>query len=113
MKKRHPIADLPFVKDTPKGRNFWGVKPPHDPWEASRLGSQYALEWLRFEAAPKRRGEHHSLISIVHDMPRKLGHMEMSFLSLVGFAARAGLPEAERLEAYWCRCASKDAAKAA
>ena len=30
-KSRHPICELPFVKDTPKGRNFWAVKKSDDP----------------------------------------------------------------------------------
>jgi hypothetical protein len=36
-KPHHPVAELPFVKDTPKARrNFWNVKKSDDPMQQSR-----------------------------------------------------------------------------
>ena len=51
-----------------------------------------------------------SLACIVADMPRKIGTTEISFLSMVGFAAKKGLSEAERINAYWLKCETERAA---
>jgi hypothetical protein len=110
-KPRDPLAELPFVKDTPKARrNFWSVKKSDDPMQQSRIGTDYALAWLRYEVRPENNGMDTCLACIVGDMPRKLGHIEIAFLSMVGFAAKKGLSEAERINAYWNKCEAADAA---
>ena len=105
------LAELPFVKSTPKARrNFWNVKKSDDPMQQGNLGIEYALAWLRYEVKPENNGMDTCLACIVSDMPRKLGHIEISFLSMVGFASKKGLSEAERINAYWRKCEAADAA---
>ena len=111
QKPRDLLAELPFVKNNPKGRrNFWNVKKSDDPMQQSSIGTDYALAWLRYEVRPENNGMDTCLACIVADMPRKLGHIEISFLSMVGFAAKKGLSEAERINAYWNKCEAADAA---
>jgi hypothetical protein len=110
-KPRHPVTELPFVKDPPKGgRNFWNAKKTDDPQQQGKLGREYALAWLRYEARPENNGSANFLASIVADMPRELGHTEISFLQMVGFASKKGLSEAERINAYWNKCEAERAA---
>ena len=41
---------------------------------------------------------------IVEDMPRKLGPIEIAFLTLISYAAGAGAHKARRVLAYWDSC---------
>ena len=101
----HPITTLPFVgdrsPDKPGGispaRDFWKV--PEDGGE--RLGQDYGLAFLRYEAALDHNIHPYILPWIVGDMPRKLSRIEVGFLTVIGIAAAAGLHDAERAVAYW------------
>jgi hypothetical protein len=98
------IAELPFVKNLKhgQGRCWWHVSPAdHDD---SMKGNHWALEYLRFEVG----SEGFPLLGwIVADMPRKLSQLEIGFLGIIGFAAREGLQEAERLVKYWEECRAR------
>ena len=98
----HPWPDLPFVVDMARGRCFWNCKSTDDGFDDSATGSHYALAYLRHEAAEHAKGDHHPLLGlIVGNMPREHTQLEISFLCVVGFAAREGRHEAERVVAYW------------
>jgi hypothetical protein len=47
---------------------------------------------------------------IVNDMPREVGPIETSFLTMVAIAASAGVPKAERVAAYWEQCRTDEEA---
>jgi hypothetical protein len=108
-----PIARLSFValrdgrtlllpKEGEFPRCFWHVKPTGDHGADGRLGEQMALEYLAYEEANTKMPLF--LQWIVADMPRKLGPIEVSFLTMVTYAARAGRRQAEEVSAYWKRC---------
>lgn len=103
----HPIADLSFVKDHPKGspnrRTFWNVESHSDEWE----GYRKALEYLAFEEISRRQGGPGHLPKIVADMPRDIGATEIGFLTLISYAASVGRHEALRVFKYWERCAAQ------
>lgn len=44
----HPIQNLPFIRDTPEGRNFWAVQTTGDYDSDVRLGQRYAREAIDF-----------------------------------------------------------------
>lgn len=63
------VTDLPFVSaDAENGRHsFWSTEPAADQLTAARLGREYALAYLEFEAG-NRAG---SVLGLVfHDMMR-------------------------------------------
>ena len=98
-------TSLSFVRDAaPTDRNdrrrcFWAVTPTGDYGEDCRIGHRLAIEYLRFER--EDQGGPGALQNIVRDMPREFTGIEIGFLSIIGRAARFGLPEAERLLAFW------------
>lgn len=113
------IKELSFVasrdgKQLPKYTNdqlprcFWNVQPTGDYRVDSALGRKLALEYLAFEAAD--RGGPGHLQMIVNDMPRPVGAIEVSFLTLVSYAAAAGRHEAQRVSSYWSRGAAEEEA---
>ena len=114
-----PVARLSFVA-TRDGRAlllptegqfprcFWHVEPTGDPRAADLAGEKLALEYLAFEEANKGGGGHLQLI--VGDMPRKLGPIEISFLTMVSYAASAGAQRARDIAAYWERCLKEEVA---
>jgi hypothetical protein len=66
----------------------------------SLRGRQFALEYLHWEQRQKQ--PHHNLLAkIVANMPRKLGHAEISFLTMVAEAAIHGFDRAEALNAHY------------
>jgi hypothetical protein len=83
-------------------RCFWYVTATGDHREDGRLGCRLALEYLALEEADKGGAGHLQLI--VQDMPRKLGPIEISFLTLISYAAGAGADYARCVSAYWDRC---------
>lgn len=101
------VANLSFVKSKRVGRCFWHVRSTGDPYKDSQLGCRLALEYLALEEADTGGAGH--LQMIVGDMPRKLGHIEIGFLTLVSYAAAAGADRARRVEAYWKSCRAKAA----
>jgi hypothetical protein len=103
---RQDIEQLPFVGRRDSGepgfpRHFWKVRSIDNGPQDCALGGEYALAYLRFEAA-----EEHKLLLpwIVKDMPRELTQLEIAFLALVGEAACAGRYQAEAVEAYYRAC---------
>jgi hypothetical protein len=104
------ISDLSFVVDRPKSKGsklkrrrcFWHVTATGDLIEDERLGQRFALEYLALEEADKGGAGHLQLI--VEDMPRKLGPIEICFLTLISYAAGAGADRARRVSAYWDSC---------
>lgn len=101
-KPRTGIAALSFVGSRPKGepgvpRKFWTVVDHHD----ARLGQILALEYLAYEEQDHLRGDPGLLPNIVSDMPRDLGQTEISFLTLVAYAAAVGRHEAVRVNNFW------------
>jgi len=103
------IADLSFVKSKRKGgRCFWHVRSTGDDRKDEKLGQRLALEYLALEEADPRGPGHLQLI--VKDMPRKLGPVEICFLTLVSYAAGAGAYKARRIAAYWDSCGTQSAA---
>ena len=109
--RRHdPIADLSFVasrdgKTLPKPtgdqgpRCFWNVTPTGDGWRDDELGCALALEYLALEEADTHGPGH--LAKIIADMPRSLTNIEISFLTMVAYAAAAGADRAREIAAYW------------
>lgn len=102
------IESLSFIGTRKKGepgdfpRHFWRVSPTGDYQADCETGRALALEYLAYEeASPESCG---ILPMIVGDMPRDLTGIEISFLMMVRYAARAGAPEARRVDAYWRRC---------
>ena len=121
MKKAKPhISKLSFVasrdgKTLPKakgyqsGRCFWNVPKTGGSERDDNLGQRLALEYLAYEEADKGGGGH--LQDIVGDMPRPLTMVEIAFLQMVSFAARAGAYRARQIAKYWEECnAQEDAA---
>lgn len=113
------IKDLSFVasrdgKQLPKytrdqlPRCFWHVQPTGNYSADSAMGRKLALEYLDYAAAD--RGGPGHLQMIVNDMPRPIGDIEVSFLTLVSYAAAAGRHEANRISSYWDRSASEEKA---
>jgi hypothetical protein len=112
-KTKTGIAGLSFVADRdgktlpkPTGRQlprcFWHVKPSGDLLSDDKIGQCLALEYLAFEESDK---EGPGLLQhIVTDMPRDLTGVEISFLSLVAWAAGAGAERARQIVAYWDSC---------
>lgn len=100
--KPKSVSDLSFVADTKSGRCFWRVKSAGNDWDDEKMAQRFALEYLALEEADKRGAGHLQLI--VGDMPRKLGPIEIMFLTLVSYAAGAGADEARRVAAYWDGC---------
>ena len=107
----HPVARLPFVASRdgrtlllPKGdespRCFWHVQSTGDYMADEVMGEKFALEYL----AHQEKDSMSILQHIVIDMPRKLGPIEISFLTMVAYAAGAGRKRAEEVSAYWARC---------
>jgi hypothetical protein len=95
------IADLSFVKSKRNGRRcFWHVRSTGDDCKDEKLGQRVALEYLAYQEADTG----------VADMPRKLGPIEISFLTLVSYAAGAGAYKARRVAAYWDSCWTQSAA---
>jgi hypothetical protein len=110
--KDDPITRLSFVADRdgkalqkPTGRQFprcfWHVKSTGDFTADDLMGERLALEYLAYEEANK--GTVCLLPWIVADMPRKLGPIEISFFTTVGYAAKAGAQRAREVVAYWER----------
>jgi hypothetical protein len=109
--KNPSIGNLSFVafrdgKTLPKatakqcGRCFWHVKGTgDDSAKDDKLGQRLALEYLAFEEVDIGGGGNLQLI--VSDMPRPLTMVEIAFLQMVSFAARAGAFEARRIAKYW------------
>jgi hypothetical protein len=102
------IRDLSFVSVKAKRRCFWHVRATGDYLSDGRLGERFALEYLAFEEADKGGAGHLQLI--VEDMPRKLGPIEISFLTMISYAAGAGADKARRVSAYWDRCRAETGA---
>jgi hypothetical protein len=107
-----PIARLSFVArrdgralllptEGQYPRCFWHVEPTGDPRADDLAGEKLALEYLAFEEAAK--GGPGYLQLIVGDMPRKLGHIEISFLAMVSYAAGAGAQRVRDVAARWER----------
>ena len=116
-----PIDRLSFAADRdgnalpkPKGRQsprcFWHVKPTGDLWADEVTGESLALEYLTYEET-KGPDSPTILPSIVADMPRDLTSIEISFLTVVGFAAAEGPHRAREICAYWERCRKERAQK--
>ncbi len=114
---RHPIAALSFVasrdgKTLPKAppgqplRCFWHVKPTGGYAHDCEKGKALAFEYLAFEEADVGGSGHLQLI--VADMPRQLTGVEISFLTMVSYAAGAGAgaARARGVAAYWDRCSA-------
>ena len=102
------IADLSFVKSKCKGRRcFWHFRSIGDYHKDEELGQRVALEYLAFEEADT--GGPGRLQLIVADMTR-IGPIEISFLTLISYAAGAGAYKARRVAAYWDSCAAQSAA---
>jgi len=110
MKKAKPdISKLSFVASRdgktlpkPKGdqgpRCFWNVTGTGDFGQDCDLGQRLALEYLAFEEADA--GGPGNLPMIVGDMPRRpWTGVEIGFLSMVSYAARAGAFKARRVAA--------------
>jgi len=105
------ISDLSFVHDMPKAKRggtvktkprcFRHVRSTGDRRNDEELGYRFALEYLAHEEADF--GGAGKLQLIVQDMPRKLGAMEIAFLTLISYAAGAGAHEARRVATYWER----------
>lgn len=121
MKKRtpakHPWPELPFIvdgdtkRDNGSRRHFWAVRSSGDAYADSRLGADYAIALMRYEAEQLRKDDYHpKLPSIVACMPRKISHAEISFLAMIGWAAAGGLQYAEELNEHFKRDAAKRAA---
>ncbi len=112
----HPVSRLSFVanrdgKVLPKskaGRCFWHVTPSGDYRRDNIIGEKLALEYLAFEE--EDIGGAGLLPSIVGDMPAKLTAIEISFLAMVSYAARAGAGRAREISAYWGRCRAEESA---
>jgi hypothetical protein len=116
-----PIDRLSFAADRdgnalpkPKGRQsprcFWHVKPTGDLWADEVTGESLALEYLTYEET-KGPDSPSILPWIVKDMPRDLTSIEISFLTIVGFAAAEGPQRAREICAYWERCRKEMAQK--
>ena len=116
-----PIDRLSFVADRdgnalpkPKGRQsprcFWHVKPTGDLGADEVTGESLALEYLTYEET-KGPDSPSILPWIVKDMPRDLTSIEISFLTIVGFAAAEGPQRAREICAYWERCRKEMAQK--
>jgi hypothetical protein len=100
VKSRHPISALPFVSDRQDGqpgRCFWNGAAGAN----RRLGQEFGLAYLRYEASQDHNVAPLILPWIVADMPRPLGPAETEFMTVVAIAAATGLDEAERVVAYW------------
>ncbi|MCC6948831.1 MAG: hypothetical protein IT539_13770 [Bradyrhizobiaceae bacterium] len=106
------IDALSFVgmrKNPKKGeppRNWWVVAPTGDYSRDCEVGEKLALEYLAFETADK--GGPGNLQQIVADMPRRLTGVEIGFLTMVSYAAGAGMHRAREVSAYWERCRAKE-----
>jgi hypothetical protein len=117
MKKAKPnIGNLSFVASRdgktlpkPKGhqlpRCFWNVAATGNIRQDDNLGHRLALEYLAFEEADDGGGH---LQLIVGDMPHRLTMIEIAFLEMVSFAARAGAAEARRIAKYWDEMNAKE-----
>jgi hypothetical protein len=101
----HPVTELSFVSEVHPdgpGRCFWSIERPSDPYEESRLGGRLGLEYLKWETKRQREAGYHPLLPpIIDDMPRKLGHAEIGFLTAIGYAASRGLHETQRIHDFW------------
>jgi hypothetical protein len=106
----HKITDLSFVaprdgKTLAKAtgdqlpRCFWNVARTGEYGKDCKIGKRLALEYLAFEEADQGGSGHLQLI--VEDMPRRLTGVEIGFLTMVSFAAGAGVAEARRVARYW------------
>ena len=96
-RKKTPIP-LPFVTEN----SWWHVKSTGDFGRDQQLGSDYAIQWLRWEVAEAARQDTHpALLHILSAMKNYDDGIESGFIHMVGFAARDGLAAAERLQAYW------------
>jgi hypothetical protein len=116
-----PIDRLSFAADRdgkvlpkPRGRQwqrcFWHVKPTDDVGADEVTGERLALEYLTYEET-KGPDSPSILPWIVKDMPRDLTAIEISFLTIVGFAAGEGPQRAREICAYWERCRKERAQK--
>lgn len=97
----HPVAHLPFVSSQGRGpRCFWSVKRTGDYWRDSQVGRHYALDYLDYEA--QRADEHPSFVSILSDMRRPYGAIELAFLHMISFGfSRDTHTRAKRVSDYW------------
>jgi len=117
--EHHPVTSLPFVADrkTPLApgelpRCFWNASSGGDAWADNELGNQYALEYLRYEAALDHNVEPFILPMIIADMPRKLGQIELAFLTVVAISTTSppGVRHAEHVVDYWRQCREEEEA---
>jgi hypothetical protein len=92
---------LPKPKRDQYPRCWWHVKPTGDYGADCATGEKLGLEYLAFEAEDDGGG---NLALIVKDMPRKLTGIEVGFLTMVSYAAGAGVERARKVDAYWDRC---------
>jgi hypothetical protein len=97
----HPVARLPFVKSQRSGRRcFWSVQRTGDYWRDSEVGRHHALDYLKYEA--ERGDGHPSLVSILSDMPRPFGAVELAFLHMISFGfGRDTYTRAKHVSDYW------------
>lgn len=94
-----------FMGDGPGRKipvNYWGVSESGDYLADSLRGQEYALEYLDYEEGSV--GGPPLLPLIIAAMPRDLGPIEISFLTLVAAQARAGKGRARQIAKYWADC---------
>ena len=79
------ITDLPFVKDTKSGRDFWAVQATGDHFEDGYTGNQYAAYALDFLSKIDDDTCNKLLIHCVNEMPRgnDITQIEVGFFEII------------------------------
>jgi hypothetical protein len=107
----NPVSRLSFVADRdgktlpkPKGdqcgRCFSRVRPSGDYANDCKVGLALGLEYLAYAEAEMKSGGPPILGFIVEDMQQKHTGPEVGFLSMVAYAASAGVQRARNIAAY-------------
>ena len=112
---RKPLSKFPstdclsfvsYPPRTPKGEPrppcFWNIRSTGDRYRDEVIGQHLALEYLDYEE--RLEDGPGFMPMIVRSMPRELTGIEIGFLTLISYAAKAGAFEARRVAAYWADC---------